>query len=449
MAQTGDTATTSTENGSKVLDLVIVGAGLAGLTLAYRLKDKNILLLEKEDVAGGRTISQQMGEYFYNKGAQVIIGKQSLPAKLATELGVKFTIIRKTKMPLIMKGKFIAARSEPSFLWQMPIPLIEKIKLGWKILSMRRRYGHMGDEPPDANDKKARELDSVRMDRFIGATHPDVKALWDTLSRGANTVDSDQVAALQPVLTFLHFAGDEHFIEGGTWTLTKTLWDHVRDKTETSAEVQSIEEKDGLVNVTYDLAGQIKTVQAKRCALAVPGPLVSSMVKGLPEWKQDVLSQIDMGGMTSAGFLTGVPAESFMGEGVWRVPVVGKTFISVTNPSFTFSKEVKKRTGEGLIRVYTGDADSKRLSSMSDGEALEQMGSELVELFPKLRGNIVESSVKHWEHAISPWRVGRIDLVRDLQAPTGNIHYLGDWTVSGGLDAAIYSAYRVLDELRS
>ncbi len=449
MAQTSDVTTTSTDEGSQVLDLVIIGAGLAGLTLAYRLKDKNILLLEKEDVAGGRTISQQMGEYFYNQGAQVIIGKESPPARLARELGVKFTLIRKTKMPLIMKGKYIAAGSEPSFLWQLPLPLAEKVKLGWKILNMRRRYGHMGDEPPDTNNPKARELDSVRMDRFIGASHPDVKALWDTLSRGANTVDSDQVAALQPVLTFLHFSGDEHFVEGGTWTLTKTLWDHVRDKTETSADVQSVEEKDGLVNVTYDLAGQTKTVQAKRCALAVPGPLVSGMVKGLPEWKQDVLSQIDMGAMTSAGFLTGVPAESFMGEGVWRVPVVGKTFISVTNPSFTFPREVKERTGQGLIRVYTGDAASKRLSSMSDGEALEQMGAELVELFPKLKGNIVESYVRHWPHAISPWRVGRIDLVRDLQAPTGNIHYLGDWTVSGGLDAAIYSADRVLAELRS
>ncbi|MFQ5933365.1 MAG: hypothetical protein ACE5KI_01825, partial [Dehalococcoidia bacterium] len=88
-----------------------------------------------------------------------------------------------------------------------------------------------------------------------------------------------------------------------------------------------------------------------------------------------------------------------------------------------------------------------RLAQMSDGEALELLGSELIELFPSMKSKILESSIKHWEHAISPWRVGRLDLIRDLQTPTGNIHYLGDYTISAGLESAILSANRVLKEL--
>ncbi|MFQ5933671.1 MAG: flavin monoamine oxidase family protein, partial [Dehalococcoidia bacterium] len=360
MAEDGDPSKIPQDNSSKVLDTAIVGAGLAGLTLAYRLKDRDILLLEKEDVCGGRTISRKMGEYVYNAGAQVIIGKESLPAKLADELGVKYTLIRKTKIPIHMKGKLVAASSEPSFLWQLPIPLMEKVKLGLKILGMRRRYGYLSDELADPSDPTIRELDSVTMDRFIGTSHPDVKALWDVLSMGANTMLSHEVAALQPVSTFLHFAGDEHYVEGGTWELTKALWDRVKEKTETSAEVQDVAQKDGLVEVTYDHAGQEKTVRARKCAIAVPGPLVLNMIKDLPDWKRETLSEIDFGAMTSAGFLLGEPSESFLGEGVWRVPVVGKSFISVTNPSFTLPREVKERTGQGLLRVYTGDRVSKR-----------------------------------------------------------------------------------------
>ena len=34
-------------------DTVIIGAGIAGLTAAYMLRDKNLLLLEQEDRFGG------------------------------------------------------------------------------------------------------------------------------------------------------------------------------------------------------------------------------------------------------------------------------------------------------------------------------------------------------------------------------------------------------------
>ena len=42
-------------------DVVVIGGGIAGLTVAYRLRDKKVLLLEKENVCGGRTISMDMG----------------------------------------------------------------------------------------------------------------------------------------------------------------------------------------------------------------------------------------------------------------------------------------------------------------------------------------------------------------------------------------------------
>ena len=441
------------DENNQILDAVIVGAGLAGLTTAYRLRDRNILVLEKEDVCGGRTISRKMGEYVFNTGAQVVLNDEGETSRLAREIGVEKTLIDKTRMPMHMKGRLITAPlrprtlGEPLFLWRLPIPITEKVKMGLKVLRTRNRYSELVDQEPNPNNPKTQELCAETLEDFMGAHHPDIRAIWDTLSKGANTKAADEVAAFQPINTFLHFAEDEYYVTGGTWELTKALWDHVRDKTETSATVDEIAHENGIVRVSYDHAGQRKTVTARRCVISIPGPLVPSIVKDMPDWKREVMEQVDFGSMTSAGFLLSENSEKFLGEGVWRVPIVGRKIISVTNPTFTFPKEVKQRTGQGLLRVYTGDKESKELQKMSDGEAIEVLTEELTSAFPDIAGKIVETSIKHWPHAISPWRIGRLEIAERIKQPTGRIHYCGDYTVSGGLEAAVLSAQRVLREL--
>ena len=42
-------------------DVVVVGAGVAGLTAAYRLKDLDVLVLEKERAAGGKVRRELWG----------------------------------------------------------------------------------------------------------------------------------------------------------------------------------------------------------------------------------------------------------------------------------------------------------------------------------------------------------------------------------------------------
>ena len=53
-------------------DTVIVGAGIAGLTAAYMLRDRKLLLLEQEDRFGGRVWSEKINEAAYNIGTQYL-----------------------------------------------------------------------------------------------------------------------------------------------------------------------------------------------------------------------------------------------------------------------------------------------------------------------------------------------------------------------------------------
>jgi monoamine oxidase len=438
---------TSQSSTSETYDVVIVGGGIAGLTVAYRLGNQNVLLLEKETQPGGRTLSMNMGRYVFNQGAQMIPGGETNVAKLADELGVTRTLIDKTKTSTYMNGKFITGSSEFKFLLGLPIPFLEKLKMAFGIMRMRSRYSGIVDISPRSDDRVLQELSEKSFVERFNIRHPDVKAFWDSVSKSSSTLRAGEVAAFQPVNTFLHHAADEFFVEDGTVQLTKALADQTKARVETGASVTEVVSTDTGVAIQYEQNGTTHRVQARKCVMAVPAPLALSVLRDLPETKRAALEQCEYGAMSSAAFLVDKPSEHFFGKGNWRVPVVGMTTIGIGDPTFTFSDDMKREDGRGLIRLYAGDDGSQMLQKMSDDEALDAFEKDLFDIFPSARGLVLDRALKHWPHAICPWRVGRLDLIDDIRAPHDNIHYCGDYTENSGLESAVLSAKRVVSEL--
>jgi len=75
-----------------VLDVAIIGAGLAGLTAARDLRRagcESFVVLEARDRVGGRTLNHDLGNgYFSEAGGQWIGPGQTAVADLARELGI-------------------------------------------------------------------------------------------------------------------------------------------------------------------------------------------------------------------------------------------------------------------------------------------------------------------------------------------------------------------------
>ena len=437
----------SQTNTSETYDVVIVGGGIAGLTVAYQLDNQNILLLEKEELCGGRTLSMKMGPYVFNQGAQMIPGDTTNVAKLADELGVTRTLIDKTKTSTYMNGKFVTSSSDFKFLLGLPIPFLEKLKMAIGIIRMRSRYSGIVDKSPRSDDRKFQELSEKTLVEQLNIRHPSVKAFWDSVAKSSSTLGAAEVAAFQPVNTFLHHAADEFFVEGGTVQITRTLADKTKARIETGATVTEVGSTDDGATVQYEKNGALHSVQAKKCVMAVPAPLALSVLQDLPKAKRVALEQCEYGAMSSAAFLVDRPSQEFFGEGVWRVPVVGMKTIGIGDPTFTFPDDMKREDGRGLIRLYAGDDGSQTLHKMSDDEALDAFEKDMWDIFPSTRGRVLDRALKHWTHAICLWRVGRLNLIDDIRAPHDNIHYCGDYTENSGLESAVLSAKRVISEL--
>ena len=89
-------------------DIVIVGGGISGLFLAYKLVDTdlNILVLEKEKEFGGRIHTILKNGYQYECGAARFSNKHNKLLTLIHELGLKEDIVElPDKIDSIIDGK--------------------------------------------------------------------------------------------------------------------------------------------------------------------------------------------------------------------------------------------------------------------------------------------------------------------------------------------------------
>ena len=70
-------------------DVVIIGGGIAGLSAAWRLRHRDVLLLEAGDRLGGRMRSDARGDYWLNYGAHLFPAPGSLVDAMARECGLE------------------------------------------------------------------------------------------------------------------------------------------------------------------------------------------------------------------------------------------------------------------------------------------------------------------------------------------------------------------------
>src|ERR1700737_2236621 len=90
------------------VDAVVVGAGIAGLSAAWELRDRNLLVLEAADRVGGRIKSEARGRYWLNFGAHVFGGIHSATGRLLEQTGVEAVTVPGILTALALNGRIVA-----------------------------------------------------------------------------------------------------------------------------------------------------------------------------------------------------------------------------------------------------------------------------------------------------------------------------------------------------
>ena len=137
-------------------DVVIVGGGIAGLAAAWRLRHRDVLLLEASDRLGGRMRSDPCGDYWLNYGAHLFPAPGSLVDGMARDCGLETVPVTGSMMGLAVGGTLLNTGRVETYPFRLPLSVRDRVafaRAGVKVQRAVARY-HRAGRPYDFDDDR-------------------------------------------------------------------------------------------------------------------------------------------------------------------------------------------------------------------------------------------------------------------------------------------------------
>ncbi len=269
-------------------DVVIVGGGVSGLTAAYRLQHRDFLLLEKEPHWGGNAYAMEYGGSTYGTGS-AFLTKDEYTYTFAKEIGMEMLPINSPDASII-RGELVLDT------WGEGLD-----KLPYDT-SIRESFKKFRKEMLAINVKKRREeFFNQPFSDLLKGYPEELTQWWDNFGPsnwGATSEDTAAGIAIEALQEMVEEsrADDRYTWPGGLGAITKKLAEMLQTKyngrLQTGATIVSVVSGKQEVQVTYMLAGELKTVAAKAVIMATPKFITRRIVEGLPDKQSDAMHDI-------------------------------------------------------------------------------------------------------------------------------------------------------------
>lgn len=434
-------------------DAVVVGAGLAGLSAAWRLRHTDVLVLEADDRVGGRIRSERRGAYWLNWGGHVFAGHDSSTDELLTEVGVEATDIPGSLQALSMNGKFLRSGHIATYPCRIPMPMSARVATmtaGSKVVVGVARYTRVvrkrAGETGAARQQRIYDFANDRtFDDLVGDLPEDAAALFKTtVTRSAGNMDQiSEGAGIGYFSLVLGFGqGLSRGIVGGPSTLTGALADALGDRLQLGAAVHEVVQKKDSVVVRYRQGGVDREVEARTVVLATTADVSHRVAVDLDTDVRDALSRIKYGPHVSTAFLTD-ETSARPWDDIYAIAAPKRSFaIALNQASIVRGRETTRQSG-GSFMTFSPAALGTALLDKSDEEVARIHLADLEQVLdhPGFSDSVVEAQTHRWRVA-SPYSFpGRAKLQPTLLRGGGRVFLAGDYLGTLYTETAITSGF--------
>ena len=422
-------------------DVVVVGAGIAGLTAAWELRDLDTLVLEADDRVGGRIKSVDRGARWVSVGAHMFPGQGSFLWALLDELGLEPVRICGSLLGIAQRGRIVTGgRTEtlPLRLALDPAARISLARVGLRIKRDAARYNALARRRAGETDREVRRrllgfLDELTWAQYVGRVHPQVDAIFRATANRL-TAEPEEVAAGCMVGLFAHVWHSGGVVLGynlrsGPSSLPEELARLLGERVVTGARVTEIVRGPDGVRVRYSGG---RDVQARCAIVTTPAPIARAIVADLPAETAAALDAVFYGPFVVAGILTG-ETRAMPWDDIYSILTVETAFNMLFNHANALREPSGPRQPGGALMVYGGAGRARRLFDKDDAEIEAIVVDDLYRLYPEARGVVREVIVQRWERAIPFAAPGRARVQAALERGVDDVvffagDYVGEWT---------------------
>jgi protoporphyrinogen/coproporphyrinogen III oxidase len=445
--------------GVPVKDVVIIGGGIAGLAAGWRLRHRNMLLLESERRVGGRIRSERRGPYWLNWGGHVYAGGNSSTSWLLGDTGVDSVPVPGSLTGVAMNGKLLLKGRVESYPFRIPMPWSARVgtmKAGARVALAVAEYARIvqlrpGEDEATRQQRVYNFMNDRSFSDFLGEVPEDVEALFKpTVTRSA--ADIDEISAGAGVgyfsLVWNIGGGLSRNIPGGPSTLTEAIAAALSDRVRLGAAVEEIVQKNGSVVVRYRQDGVEKEAEARCVVLATPATVSHRVAVDLDHDIRDALSKIVYGPYVSAAFLTNETKRQIWDD-AYAITTPKRSFNVMLNMSNVVrGREAERRPGSSIMTFSPGGL-ARTLLELDDDEIRRIYLDDLSQILPGFADKVVEAVVQRWPTGAPYCFPGRGKLQQTLTRRGGRVFLAGDYLGTLYTETAIQTGLSAAQEAQS
>jgi oxygen-dependent protoporphyrinogen oxidase len=429
-------------------DVVIVGGGIAGLSAAWRLRHRDVLLLEAGDRLGGRMRSDPCGDYWLNYGAHLFPAPGSLVDRMARECALETVPVTGGMMGLAVGSTILEGGRVETYPFRLPLSLRDRLafaRAGVKVQRGVRRYFAAENRYGFENDRTFAD--------FLGPLPPAVREIFSCAGHRA-TAELDELAAGTGLGLFaLVWAGKGSLIarnlRGGTGQLPAAIGRELGERARAGSRVAAIREDGG--ELVLSCGGE--EIRARHVVVAAQAPHAAPLVAPVAERAGAALAQLTYGAFLSVAVETNETTEMPY-DGVYAIATPGRVFDMFTNQAHAL-RTGPRRPG-GSLMLFAGAHGAAALLREADEAIAERFLADLYAMYPQTRGVVAGATVQRWELGNVYARPGRARLQPDLEGALGaheNLHLAGDYfaelgTMEAAAQTGLAAAERVDSRIR-